>query len=562
MTETASRDHGFADCGLRASSPLRALFGKPYWRFAGAVLGIETVAAVCCALSPVVQRSLIDGVNAADRARTFYSAAVLGGLLLVIMLGRTGSYLLRYRLGVEARCRIKSAVFHQLAGMPEDLLRDRGSGYFFNRMQSDSMAVVQFYSGNGMLQFADLLRFGFAYAVIFWMNGMWACLLLPFLLLQYGIFCQYRKKQYRLGCRIQECTAAERFRMQEYLSGHTTLKTHSALTEAGRKLDQGFSRWRALAFQRLFHENRFRIFLEMPLYFCCGVVGICGLQLILQQQWTLGGLWAMLLLIRQVFAPSQRLAMARFQMQGVQASWDRLRQLENRSGAEAGGECTGLHGDIVFSKIDFGYTPDQPLFQDFDLTIREKSLFLLTGGNGSGKSTLLLLLLRLFESQKGEISIGGVPIGRWAAGPYRSRIGYLGQTPEFFPGTIRENLLLGSAAADDAGIMAVLKMLQSDGIVTQRPQGLDAMVRERGGNLSGGEKVRLALARELLRDTDILLLDEPAANLDYDARQQFYSLLPQLQGKRTVIAVIHDRPEVLAGCPGLTLPARENHGDH
>ena len=557
--ESGSRSGSAAASGAEfaAKTPLGAVFSPAYRRFSLTVLFFGIVTAAALAAAPLAQRMLIDSANAGLREETLRSAVALIVLFALVFVCGTLNTLLRFRLGVELRFRLQSAIFRRLLGMPEDLLRSRGSGYFFNRLQNDSAEVVRFGAGNALQQYEDLLKFLFAFAILSVQKWQFALPAIPFLLLHAAIYHRYRIRQYRLGHRIQERSAAEGFRMQEYLAGHATLKTHDAVEAASRRIDEGFARWRAIAFLRLFLENRFRFLLQLPELAFCGGVAAFGVLRVLDHAWTLGEVWALVVLIRQVFAPTRRIGLARFQMQSACAAWDRIRNLY-RAGGDTGADaaetpCRALRGDIVLSQVDFAYREDTPLFRGLSLTVRGGDLCFLTGANGSGKSTLLLLL-RLYRPSAGAITIGGVPVDRFESGSYRARIGYLGQTPEFFPGTIRENLLLGAVRSDEE-IHAELARLNCEELVARRPGGLDAPVEERGGNFSGGERLRLALVREMLRDTDILLLDEAAANLDFEARAHFYSLLPRLRGSRTIIAVVHGEvPPELAAEPVFRLP--------
>jgi|GEM_PF-3265378 len=530
-------------CELNYHSPLSAMRANAYCKYAAAVLVIELIIAFAGVCSPLAQRFLIDGINALNRQQTIAGALAVAVLLGINIASQTGSYLLRFRLGVEARCRLKSAVYHCMLGLPESFLMERGSGYFFNRIQADSAEIVSYYSGDALLQFSAVLKFLFAFSVIMCLHWECACLTFPFLLMQFFFYQKYKKQQYRIGHRIQECVAVERSRMQEYLSGYTTLKTHNAIQHTADKLDQGFIRWRILAFQRLFLENRFRILSNVPVYLCCGGVAVYGLQQIFQLKWTLGELWALLMLFRQIFSPVQRLAEIQFKAQTIQAAWDRLHQICNAANPARNTAETSnfsMCGDIVFTHIGFSYAAEQDLFHDLNFTVKANQLLFLTGANGTGKSTIFQLLLRLYEPLSGEIQINGRDIRFYPLMAYRSRIGYLGQTPDFFPGTIRENLLLDSCRRDEE-IMAVFDLLKSSELIRKRTDGLNSIVAERGLNFSGGERLRLALARELLRDKDILLLDEPGSNLDFETRKEFYDLLIRLQGKYTIIAIIHDQ---------------------
>ena len=544
-----------------AATPLRALFAPAYRRFTLAAVAAGGLSAVALACAPLAQRMLIDCVNRHDADGALRGTIYLAAAFALLFLGSTANRLLRFRLVVEVRCRVKSAIFRRLLGMPESFLRSRGSGYFFNRLQSDSGEVVGFCGGGALAQFVDLQKFLFAFGALAALNWRCAALTVPFLCFHVLVYRICRRRQYRLGHRMQEYNAAEGYRMQEFLSGHTTLKTHTgAAEEASREVTRGFDRWRAIASLRLLLENRFQLLVRLPeLCFCAGIA-LYGIRRSLDGVWSLGEVWALLLLTHQLFGPLRSLSAARFQMQTTQAAWERLRSLYHAEPERDPGDGEAkllppraLLGDIEFSHVDFSYPGGAPLLRDLSFTVRGGELLFLTGSNGSGKSTILLLLMRLYQPAAGSISVGGTPIDNFAAAPYRARLGFLNQTPEFFPGTIRDNLLLGGKH-DDGEIMELLRRISSEEIVLRRPGGLDAPVEERGGNLSGGEKMRLALARELLRDTDILLLDEAAAGLDFEARKNFYALLPRLRGSRTVIAVLHGEvPPDLAEIPMLHL---------
>jgi len=188
---------------------------------------------------------------------------------------------------------------------------------------------------------------------------------------------------------------------------------------------------------------------------------------------------------------------------------------------------------------------ETPAVSHLSFTVEPGEFISVVGPSGCGKSTILSMLAGQLSPSEGHIDVNG-------------NTGYMLQKDYLLHWrSIRSNALLGLEIQKK---LTPENIAYVDELLVQ--YGLGDFMEHKPSQLSGGMRQRVALIRTLAVRPDILLLDEPAANLDYDARQQFYSLLPQLQGKRTVIAVIHDRPEVLAGCPGLTLPARENHGDH
>lgn len=207
--------------------------------------------------------------------------------------------------------------------------------------------------------------------------------------------------------------------------------------------------------------------------------------------------------------------------------------------------CTG-RGDLVIDKLGFAYPANDradatrpAALRDIDLTIAAGERVGIVGPSGAGKSTLFSLLLRMHEPDQGTISWGGASFDRFATDDLFRHIGVLTQSPRLFSASIRDNLLLGRPDADDAALMAVLERVDLAGFVTSLPGGLDTWLGDAGAMLSGGQSRRLALARVLLKDPPLLLLDEPTEGLDPETEQQVVHSLDQVFAGRSVLLVTH-----------------------
>ena len=503
-------------------------------------------------VSPVLQRRLIDGAIGGDGM----AALIAGCVFAVLMVFDFGiGILMRWLdglLAIRVRQRLKGGIFKHLLALPEEFLRSKGAGYFFNRVQSDSNEVCLFLMGNGVFIWTELLKLAIAMTAVLHVEWRIALLTMPFLAVQAIVCGRFRRKQYRLSSEIQEVVAAERHLMQEYLSSHSVIKTHAAADAAGERVEKGLKRWGGLFRSRLVNENWFRAILQLPIWTCKGVVAFMGFYRITHGMMSIGELWELLALLALLFSPARAIGGIFVQMQSALAAWGRLDELKGEQG-----ECDGtpemleLNGDIRFNNLNFRYLQEKTLLEDVSFTVQGRTLVFLTGPNGCGKSTLLSLLLRLYRPCQGCITIGGRDIQEFPLKAYRSRIGYIGQNPEFIKGTLRENMLLGNQDRSDAEIASAARMAGCEGLLNAR--GLDGKVEEGAANFSGGEKLRLALLRELLRDTDILLFDEPAAHLDSGSRKAFYELVNGLVGRKTVIAVVHSLPEGI-DAPVVALP--------
>ena len=173
-----------------------------------------------------------------------------------------------------------------------------------------------------------------------------------------------------------------------------------------------------------------------------------------------------------------------------------------------------LYADIEFRHVGFHYDSKHPVLKDVSFTVRAGQTVAILGATGSGKSTMMNLLQRLYDASEGEILIGGRDIRTIDKKYLRSRVGYILQEPFLYSRSIRDNLAITSADADDASVARVADITHSSGFIGQFKEGYDTMVGERGVTLSGGQKQRIAIARTLLRDNDILILDDSLSAVD------------------------------------------------
>ncbi len=195
---------------------------------------------------------------------------------------------------------------------------------------------------------------------------------------------------------------------------------------------------------------------------------------------------------------------------------------------------------IAFEHVSFRYGADRPwVFENLSLQVPQGARVAILGPSGAGKSTIAALLLKLVAPAGGQIRLGGTDVLQLPSEALRHRIAYLGQTTQLFADTIRNNLLLGDPNADDARLWEALEAAQMADVVRDLPEGLDAWVGEGGATLSGGQGRRLALARTLLMDAPILVLDEPCAGLDSATEQEFLKVLNNVTEGRTVLLILH-----------------------
>src|SRR3984893_8646742 len=195
-------------------------------------------------------------------------------------------------------------------------------------------------------------------------------------------------------------------------------------------------------------------------------------------------------------------------------------------------------GAITFDRVSFGYDRDDPVLHEVSFNIEPGQAVGIVGPTGSGKSTVLSLLPRFYDPTLGRVLIDGVDIADYKVAALRAQIGFVLQTV-LFPGTIRENIAYGRPGATDEEIATAARIANADEFIGRMPRGYDTIVGEHGNTLSGGQRQRLAIARAVIRNSPILVLDEPTAALDAESEHLVIEALRRLMKGRTVIMIAH-----------------------
>jgi ATP-binding cassette subfamily C protein CydC len=199
------------------------------------------------------------------------------------------------------------------------------------------------------------------------------------------------------------------------------------------------------------------------------------------------------------------------------------------------------HAELEFREVRFHWPDDaREVLRGASLRLAPGQRIALGGDSGAGKSSLLALALRLCDPQSGSVRYGGVDLCQFAPADWHAQIAWLPQDAPVFAGSVRDNLLMGAPGADDTRLWLALSQVKMEGAIRALPEGLDAWVGENGATLSAGQSRRIALARALLRDTPLLLLDEPTEGLDTDTANELLLDLAQASGSRTVLMISHD----------------------
>ena len=268
-----------------------------------------------------------------------------------------------------------------------------------------------------------------------------------------------------------------------------------------------------------------------------------GGVLVSQGSLKVGVLVAFTLYINRFFDPIREISQQYSQLQRAGVAAERIFQIletpveiKDKPGAE---ELPQIHGEVEFRDVTFGYNRDLPVLRDFNLHMKAGQTVAIVGPTGAGKSTIAGLLARFYDIQQGSVLVDGHDVRDVTQHSLRSQIGVVLQEPFLFTGTIRDNIRYGRLEAADEEVAEAARAVGVHDLITQLPEGYNTLIRERGRNLSVGQRQLISFARALLADPRILILDEATANIDTFTELLVQQALKRLLHGRTALVIAH-----------------------
>jgi ABC-type bacteriocin transporter len=433
--------------------------------------------------------------------------------------------------------------YRRVLEMPLQFFETRASGEILSRL-ADAVKVRAMICGSTLTLLVDLVTIAAGFAVLLAFSGRLALSISPVVpLVASALYVAGRPM--RLAQRSALELAAElQSRLVESIAGIVTIKAFRAETGALHEAEAGLV--------RLLRET-FRATLWGVASSSSGEIlaSLAIVSLLWNSGWmvmagklTVGKLVACYSILLYMLQPLGRLADLNQQVQEAWIAAERLFEIMDLQpeDLERPGRLVpapDLPARIHLQNVGFRYGIRDPVLCGVTLSIQPCSLLAIVGESGSGKSTLARLLLRFHDPQEGQISVDGHDLRDLNLESLRSRIGYVDQDAFFFSGTIEENLMLGGRGRDADAAFSAVRAVGLEEFVLRLPQRLGTRVGERGVTLSSGQRQRLSLARALVCDPPILVLDEATSHLDADAERHILCLLQELKQRKTIIMIGH-----------------------
>ncbi len=526
-------------------------FVKPFRLALVVSLGLVVADTLLSLAGPLLIKSGIDGgVSRHDTAVVMLASAVFLAAALVdwvdtwVQARYTGRLAQRMLLALRAR------IWAHLQRLGLDYYEQEMAGRVMTRMTTDVEALSQLLQNglvNALVAILSFVGVAIALLVLDWELALVALSVLPVLALA---TLWYRDRSARAYARVRDRIAAVNANFQESLSG---VRVAQAYRREDRNID-GFNdlagqyRGARLTAQRLV-ATYFPFVTFLSEVGAALVLGV-GAGLARSGQIAPGLVIAFLLYIGQLFSPIGQLSQTFDQWQQANASMNKIRELmaiPPSLPVPAPGEAVvpagRIRGEVELDHVGFRYAgATRPALEDLDLSIAPGQVLALVGPTGAGKSTVAKLVARLYDPTEGRVLVDGVPLDRYDPEAFHAQLGYVPQEPFLFGGTLADNIAYGRPGASREEVVAAARAVGADELAQKLPGGYDHVVAERGRSLSSGERQLVCLARALLVDPAILILDEATASLDLRSEARVNQAMGVLAHGRTTILVAHRLP--------------------
>jgi ATP-binding cassette subfamily B protein len=466
--------------------------------------------------------------------------AVLGLVKALLMVGRrfiSG----RQALGVEFDMR--NALYAHLLRLSFGFYDRHQTGQLMSRATVDLQAV-RFFLGYGLIFFFQhILTIVGVTAIMFWTNWKLALVALAITPAIVALAYRYSKVSHPILRDVQQKMADVATVAEENIVGVHVVKSFAQEAQEQAK----FQRRSDAVFRQSVLANRQRsiyvpVLSFVPLLAQAGVLLVGG-WMVLHGSLSVGEFFAFNLYVTMLIMPLRMLGMWIGQSQRATASGERIFQIldepeeiaeDPRASALPAGP-----GRIEFEQVAFGYDPERLVLSDIDLAIAPDRNVAVIGHTGSGKTTLTALVPRFYDATAGRVLIDGIDVRDVTLASLRSQIAVISQDPFLFSTTVRENIAFGAAEATDDAVELAARLAQAHEFIVELPEGYDTVIGERGITLSGGQRQRIAIARAIVMNPRILILDDATASVDASTEARIRLGLREAMKGRTTLIVAH-----------------------
>ena len=500
----------------------------------------QAAAIAVIVLTGLVINELRGGQDGHHLAFLIVSILAVGLLRAVLMLGRR---FISGKQAIAVEWDMRDALYARLLRLSFGYFDRHQTGQLMSRATVD-LQTIRFFLGYGLIFFAQhVITIVCVTVVLFfydWQLALIALAITPFLV---GVAYRYSKVSHPVLRDVQQKLADVATVSEESIVGVHIVKSFAQEDQVERRFRDASDSVFAVSVKANTQRSLYVPLLTfLPMLAQAGVLLAAG-HYVVQGDLTIGGFFAFNLLLMMLVMPLRMLGMWIGQAQRATASGERFFEVidapEEVADDEGARELPPGPGRVVFSGVGFGYDADRPVLSGINLEIEAGSTLALIGASGSGKTTLASLVPRFYDVGEGRVLVDGVDVRDVTRRSLRREVGVISQDPFLFSASVRDNIAFGVPDVDQELVEAAARAAQAHPFIEELPDGYDTVIGERGITLSGGQRQRLAIARALVIDPRILILDDATASVDATTESLIRAGLTAAMRDRTTIVIAH-----------------------
>ena len=513
------------------------------WLIAGSFC-LMIVNRLCSLVLPISSRPFINDVMRQGKMTEL--PKIIGAVAGAVFLQAVTSYALTQLLSTEGQrliSQLRRQVQEHIGRLPVAFYDENRTGTLVARIMTDVEGVRNLV-GTGLLDFVGgVLTAIIVFAVLISINARMTMLTLAILLV-FGAILQKAFKTIRPIFRDRAKINAEvTGRLTESLGGVRVVKGYHAEESEAKVFAGGVERLLQNVISSLTAQSLMTLSSTLVLGVVGGLIMYLGAHETAAGRLNTGGYVEYTMLLAFMIAPIVQLVSIGTQITEALAGLDRtteiLGEMQEDASPDRKLELGKIEGDVRFDDVSFAYVEDKPVLRHISFEAKPGTVTALVGSSGSGKSTIISLICGFHTAQTGAVLVDGHDLAAVKLSSYRGQLGVVLQETFLFDGTIRENILFSSPGATEEQLMQACKIARVDEFAERFPEGYETIVGERGVKLSGGQRQRLSIARALLADPRILILDEATSSLDSESEAMIQAGLNVLMQGRTTFVIAH-----------------------
>jgi subfamily B ATP-binding cassette protein MsbA len=417
------------------------------------------------------------------------------------------------------------------------------TGDLISRVTSDIDAVQSFLASGLLSAVINIVTLAGMVGVMFYLNWRFTLIALSVAPFLFAIVYTYTRRIKKAAREVRKKEGEMVSVIQEVLTSIRVVKAFGREEYEQQRLEEESLESVELALRARSIKAKLSPIVEIIVAFGTSMVLWFGARMVLDSTLSSGSLVVFVFYLGKMYKPMQELAKMTDSYSKALVGYERIREVLETDGEVLdlpGARPIGaVKGQIEFDHVSFSYEPDNPILQDVSFRVMPGQVAALVGPTGAGKTSIISLIPRFYDPNSGSIRIDGQNIRRYTQKSLRQQISFVLQETLLFHAPVWKNIAYGKPGASREEILRAAHLANADEFIEKMPHGYDTMVGERGVTLSGGQRQRIAIARAIIRNTPILILDEPSSGLDAESEKLVFEALDRLMEGKTSIVIAH-----------------------